>query len=132
MAEGHTIETYGHTIAGRRSFVTPSRFFCLSFNWQYTHYCCVHLIRVSTERALSGGREQHEEGQWTTGGREQDAEGQWTTGGREQHEEGQWTTGGREQDAEGQWTTGGKEEDEERKSWTTGGKEQEEEGQRTT
>src|SRR6218665_3693374 len=38
MAEGHTIETYGHTIAGRRSFVTPSRFFCLLFNAQYTHY----------------------------------------------------------------------------------------------
>src|SRR6218665_1529982 len=31
MAQRRIIETYGHTIAGRRSFVTPSRFFCLSF-----------------------------------------------------------------------------------------------------
>jgi len=27
----HTIETDGHTIAGRRPFVTPGRFFCLAW-----------------------------------------------------------------------------------------------------
>ena len=34
MAQRHAhsqpMETYGHTIAGRRSFVTPGRFFCPS------------------------------------------------------------------------------------------------------
>src|SRR6218665_1205306 len=46
----HTIETDGrqaganqqmvltHTIAGRRPFVTPDRFFCLSWWRPYTHY----------------------------------------------------------------------------------------------
>src|SRR6218665_551581 len=46
----HTIETDGrqaganqqmvltHTIAGRRPFVTPGRFFCLSWWRPYTHY----------------------------------------------------------------------------------------------
>jgi len=28
----------GHTIAGRRPFVTIGRFFCLSFKRPYTHY----------------------------------------------------------------------------------------------
>src|SRR6218665_2920203 len=31
MFLSHTIETAGHTIAGRRPFVTPGRFFCLFF-----------------------------------------------------------------------------------------------------
>src|SRR6218665_3152197 len=45
---GHTIETYGrrphnrniwsHTIARRRPFVTPGRFFCLCFTPPSTHY----------------------------------------------------------------------------------------------
>src|SRR6218665_1565673 len=30
MAQRRIIETYGHTIAGRWSFVTPTRFFCVS------------------------------------------------------------------------------------------------------
>src|SRR6218665_576458 len=35
----YTIETAdGHTIEGRRPFVTPCRFFCLLFNWQLYHY----------------------------------------------------------------------------------------------
>ena len=38
MVDGHTIETDGHTIAGRRSFVTPGRFFCLSWCCQSNHY----------------------------------------------------------------------------------------------
>src|SRR6218665_1638203 len=40
MAQRRIIETYGHTIAGRRSFVTPSRFFCLCWCPRSTHYCC--------------------------------------------------------------------------------------------
>src|SRR6218665_3124286 len=46
--DGHTIEAYGrrphnrniwsHTIARRRPFVTPGRFFCLRFNSPSTHY----------------------------------------------------------------------------------------------
>src|SRR6218665_2276848 len=36
----HTIETYGHTIARRRSFVTPSRFFCLAWCLYSNHYLC--------------------------------------------------------------------------------------------
>src|SRR6218665_3463237 len=39
MAQRRIIETYGHTIAGRRSFVTPSRFFCLCWCPRSTHYC---------------------------------------------------------------------------------------------
>src|SRR6218665_569218 len=38
MAQRHIIEPYGHTIAGRRSFVTPGRFFCLRFKRPLTHY----------------------------------------------------------------------------------------------
>src|SRR6218665_1477334 len=38
MAERPIIETYAHTIAGRRSFVTPGRFFCLRLNRPLTHY----------------------------------------------------------------------------------------------
>src|SRR6218665_510674 len=40
MAQRRIIETYGHTIAGRRSFVCASgRFFCLSWWLWSTHYC---------------------------------------------------------------------------------------------
>src|SRR6218665_3748959 len=49
MVLTHTIETYGpqphnrniwsHTIARRRPFVTPGRFFCLLWLLYYTHYC---------------------------------------------------------------------------------------------
>src|SRR6218665_1430234 len=42
MAERHIIETYGHTIAKRRSFVTPDRFFCLCWCLYSIHYSC-HL-----------------------------------------------------------------------------------------
>src|SRR6218665_3868905 len=39
MAQRRIIETYGHTIAGRRSFVCASgRFFCLSWWLWSTHY----------------------------------------------------------------------------------------------
>src|SRR6218665_3881063 len=39
MAQRRIIETYGHTIAGRRSFVCASgRFFCLFFKPPCTHY----------------------------------------------------------------------------------------------
>src|SRR6218665_2792799 len=38
MVDGHTIETDGHTIDGRRPFVTPDRFFCLLFKRPLTHY----------------------------------------------------------------------------------------------
>src|SRR6218665_312915 len=34
----YTIETDGHTIAGRRPFVTPDRFFCLLFKRPLYHY----------------------------------------------------------------------------------------------
>jgi len=54
MAEDHTIETYGrgpynrniwsHTIARRRHFVTPGRFFCLSWCAPSIHYSCNRLI----------------------------------------------------------------------------------------
>src|SRR6218665_1088853 len=38
MVHSHTIETYGHTIARRGSFVTPGRFFCLRLYWYSNHY----------------------------------------------------------------------------------------------
>src|SRR6218665_3581533 len=50
MAEPHTIETYGHTIARRRSFVTPGRFFCpSSCSLPTTHY---HVITVPFTEAV--------------------------------------------------------------------------------
>src|SRR6218665_1278642 len=45
MVHSQTIETYGHTIAGRRSFVTPGRFFCLSWWRPLYHYC--HSTKTS-------------------------------------------------------------------------------------
>src|SRR6218665_97276 len=43
MAQRRIIETYGHTIAGRRSFVCASgRFFCLSWCPRSTHYSHHH------------------------------------------------------------------------------------------
>src|SRR6218665_1893230 len=47
MAQRRIIETYGHTIAGRRSFVTPSRFFCLFFKLQSNHYSpCTNSLSI--------------------------------------------------------------------------------------
>src|SRR6218665_74508 len=52
QTDGHTIETYGrrphniniwsHTIARRRPFVTPGRFFCLLWCLYYTHYLLLY------------------------------------------------------------------------------------------
>src|SRR6218665_1843374 len=47
----YTIEIAdGHTIEGRRPFVTPGRFFCLSFNWQLYHY--LYLSNLITNCAI--------------------------------------------------------------------------------
>src|SRR6218665_629888 len=46
MAQRRIIETYGHTIAGRQSFVTPSRFFCLFWCPRSTHYCNLGIYKT--------------------------------------------------------------------------------------
>src|SRR6218665_2393617 len=44
MAQRRIIETYGHTIAGRRSFVCASgRFFCLAWCLYSNHYSCTYI-----------------------------------------------------------------------------------------
>src|SRR6218665_1178698 len=50
MVHSQTIETYGHTIAGRRSFVTPGRFFCLFFNAPLYHYLHVCMNQIQKKR----------------------------------------------------------------------------------
>src|SRR6218665_1240734 len=59
MAERQPIETYGHTIAGRRSFVTPGRFFCVSScpyttTWEVKDKATSQLARSDARLAVSG------------------------------------------------------------------------------
>src|SRR6218665_2742503 len=56
MAQRRIIETYGHTIAGRRSFVCASgRFFCLAWCPRSTHYSGAQTSGAQTAVRPNGG-----------------------------------------------------------------------------